>query len=523
MVHAAGQNRRTLFRFDSFAGANSSDRMQYRPQLAAPSPSPPEGDEWLHEIEYDGARIGCRIDRGRVQLVAPDGADWTERLPRVAAAAADLPVRRSALIDGEAAVVVGGGATSRTALDRALRAGRSDRIMYFLFDLLELDGRDLRRRPLEQRKAALHRLVADCNDPLCYAEHVVGRGARFFAAACRRGLIGIVSKQRGGRYTEGRCPGWLKTPCQPSRGDRPGREAEVLGVRISHPERVMFPRLGLTKLDLARYAAEVADSWVPHVAGRPLTLVRCERGVGDGGEGCVYMRHRRAWGPPALRHVSIREKTKTGEYLIADTPAALVALIQMDVVEVHTWNVRAGDVERPDRIVFDLDPGDEISWAEVVEAGRIVRAGLEALELASWVKNTGGRGLHVVVPIRPERDWSECLQFARGFAEHAARQRPDLFTVRFARAGRGRLILLDYLRNNRTNTSVAALSPRARPGAPVSMPLAWRELSVTQPGDRHGVTTAPRRLARLARDPWTGYFASRQRLGGAALRSVVRR
>jgi bifunctional non-homologous end joining protein LigD len=501
-------------------------QLVYRPQLAGRASSPPDGADWLYEIEYDGARLGCHIARGCSRLIDRNGADWTARLPRIAEATARLPVQ-SAMLDGVAAVVVAGGATSRQALQRALHGGHGERILYFPFDLLELDGSDLRPRPLDERKAALRELVAGCGDPLCNAEHVVGQGARFFAAACARGLAGIVCKQRRGEYRPGTRGGWVVVPCRPHRAraapavkGRAADDAVVLGVRISHPERVMYPRLGLTKLDLARYAARVAGSWLPHVIGRPLTLVRCAKCVGEDGEGCVYMRHHRVWGPAPLRRVAIREKTKTGEYLVADTPAALVALVQMDIVEVHTWNTRADDVERPDRVVFDLDPGPALTWADVVQAASEVRAGLEDLDLACWVKNTGGRGLHLVVPIRRERGWSECLEFARDFAERAARRRPDLFTARFVRAGRERLVLLDYLRNNRTNTSVAALSPRARPAAPVSMPLAWRELSASVPGDRYDVVTAPRRLAHLAEDPWADYFHSRQRLTTAALRAV---
>jgi bifunctional non-homologous end joining protein LigD len=429
-------------------------------------------------------------------------------------------------------VVSAGGATRRAALDRRLAAGHDEGIIYFVFDLVEQDGRDLGPRPLEERKAALRALVKGCGGELCYVEHVVGRGHEFLAAACGRGVGGIVSKKRAARYRPGAGRAWLAVTCddrtaagrEPSRRGRaaprePG--VEVLGVPISHPDRLMFPELGVTKLDLARYAADVARWWLPHVAGRPLTVVRCERGVRPGGEGCVFMRHGRAWGPAALRRVSIREKRKTGEYLVADTPAALVALVQMDIVEVHTWNTRADDVERPDRVVIDLDPGDRVEWAEVVRAARAVRDALEALGLASWVKTTGGRGLHVVAPLVPERDWTECLAFARGFAAALERQRPDVFTTRFARAGRERRILIDYLRNNRTNTSVAALSPRARPDAPVSMPLTWRELSPSTPGDHHTVASAPRRLVRLAADPWADYFRARQRLSASMLRAVT--
>jgi len=289
-------------------------------------------------------------------------------------------------------------------------------------------------------------------------------------------------------------------------------------VSISHPERVVFPDDGVTKLESARYYESVGDRIVPHVAGRPLTLVRCPGAIG---EGCVFMKHSKVWAPPALRRIRIPEKTKLGEYLVADSVAAVVSLVQMDVVEIHTWNSRAEHVEKPDRIVLDLDPGPEVSWRQVVDAARLVRGALRALGLQSWVKTTGGRGLHVVAPLLPERDWSECLAFARDVALAVERQHPRLYTTRYAKTGREAKILIDYLRNNRTNTSIAAFSTRARPGAPVSFPLDWEELTPRLDPLRLTVRSVPRRLARQRVDPWAGYFRARQRLRAAALRAAA--
>jgi bifunctional non-homologous end joining protein LigD len=188
------------------------------------------------------------------------------------------------------------------------------------------------------------------------------------------------------------------------------------------------------------------------------------------------MKHAKQWGPQALRRVRIQEKTKIGEYLVADSISAVVALVQMGIVEVHTWNSTTADLERPNQIIWDLDPGPAVTWTQVVTAARLVRAVLKSLGLVAWVKTTGGRGLHVVVPIRPTRDWTECLAYARAVSEVLVRADPQVYTTTFAKRGRERKILLDYLRNNRTNTSVGAFSPRARAGAPVSVPVDWREL-----------------------------------------------
>ena len=279
----------------------------------------------------------------------------------------------------------------------------------------------------------------------------------------------------------------------------------------------MYPDLGVTKRDVARYYEAVAEAMVPHLAGRPLTLVHCPEGLSGG---CRFMKHSKPWAPEAVRRVRVREKTKVGEYLVVDDARALLSIVQMDVLELHTWNSTADRLEEPDRIVLDLDPGPEVCRAEVVAAARLARDALRALGLAAFVKTTGGAGLHVVTPLVPERPWTECLAFARGLATAIARHDPRRFTIAYAKAGRERKILLDYLRNNRTNTSVAALSTRARPGAPVSVPLAWDELSPRSRPERHTIRTVPRRLARLAADPWAGYDRARRSLARSRLDAV---
>jgi len=293
--------------------------------------------------------------------------------------------------------------------------------------------------------------------------------------------------------------------------------AIVAGVRVSHPDRLIYPDLGISKIDLARYFESIGGWMVPHLVGRPLTLVHCPAGLAAP---CIYLRHAKAWGPNALRRVRIREKTKTGEYLIADNLDALVSLAQMGIVEIHTWNSTDDDLERPNRIVFDLDPGPNIAWRPVVTAAKLVRDVLKTLGLASWVKTTGGRGLHVVTPLKPARDWMTCLEFARGVAEAIVRMDPARYTTAFAKLGREDKILIDYLRNNRTNTSICALSPRARPGAPVSLPLRWSDLA-TEPA-RWTMLTVPARLKRLRIDPWAGYWEARQVLSAAAIKALGR-
>ena len=294
----------------------------------------------------------------------------------------------------------------------------------------------------------------------------------------------------------------------------------VAGVSISHPDRPLFPAAGMTKLGLARYYESIADWALPHLIDRPLTLVHCPKGIPAGGArkgvDCAFMKHAKLWGPSAIRRERIREKTKIGEYLVVDSLPALISLAQMDILEIHTWNARCAHIEQPDRIVVDLDPGERVGWNAVVDAAILVRRLLETLKLASFVKTTGGRGLHVVVPIVPRADWTTCLEFARAFAAALVRRRPAMFTERFAKAGREDKILIDYLRNNRTNTSIAAFSTRAKPDATVSVPITWAELSRLRTPARFTVATVPQRLARLSADPWKAYWDATQTLPRAA-------
>ncbi|HET7220045.1 MAG TPA: non-homologous end-joining DNA ligase [Vicinamibacterales bacterium] len=291
----------------------------------------------------------------------------------------------------------------------------------------------------------------------------------------------------------------------------------VGGVRISHPDRVVYPDVGLTKYDVARYYESVAQWILPHVKGRPLTLVHCPDGLNGS---CHYLRHAKAWGPSALRRVRIREQKKIGEYLVADSQEAVVSLAQMGVLEVHTWNSTTDHLEQPSRIIWDLDPGPQVEWSEVVRGARLLRSVLDLLGLQTWVKTTGGAGLHVVLPIAPSREWSWCLEFSRAVAASIERSEPDAFTTAFAKHGREDKILIDYLRNNRTNTSVAAFSTRARAGAPVSTPVSWEEIARGRPS--FTVATLRQRMARRRSDPWSGYWQCRQRIAERSLRAVQR-
>jgi bifunctional non-homologous end joining protein LigD len=234
---------------------------------------------------------------------------------------------------------------------------------------------------------------------------------------------------------------------------------------------------------------------------------------------CFYQKHTGYWAPESLRRVKIQEKRKVGEYLVVDSLASLIGLVQIGILEIHTWNSVVARLEEPDRVVFDLDPGPGVEWAQVIECARLIRDGLEALKLASFVKTTGGKGLHVVAPIAPGPSWDETAEFSRVLAESTVRANPRRYVARMAKSERRGKIFIDYLRNVRGATSVAAYSTRAKPEATVSVPLAWDELSPRITSGHFTLANLRTRLHGLRADPWAAYWTTRQKLpagGGRA-------
>jgi bifunctional non-homologous end joining protein LigD len=522
------------------------------PSFAAAS-APSDDDDWLHELAVDGVRLVARAERGRARLVSAGGEDLTASFPTVARALEALPVATVAL-DGTVALVRPDGTTSGGELQQHLENSRAsgnpvffaagNPLVYFAFDLLHVDGRDVRQVPLETRKRALSALLAGGAGPLRYADHIDGHGGAFFAQACAAGGSGVVSRRREGTYDPDAADDWTLTPCtaqgaEPVKKKKPttkaakvekvavaakaapvakavvttgsknkgkGKDIEIAGVRLTSPERVLYPDLGVTKQDLALYYQSIGDWVVPHVEHRPLSLVRCPDGMSGQ---CFYMKHAAFSTSPELRRVKIRESSKTSDYLVADSVEAIIGLAQMSVLEIHTWNSTDQELEQPDRVVFDLDPGPQVPWPQVLEAARTVRERLAGLGLVSFVKTTGGKGLHVVLPLEPEGDWDTCFTFSRVVAEAIATADPRRYTTAMPKEGRENKILIDYYRNHRGATSIAAYSTRARAGAPVSVPLTWDELDDFSPADPFTVATVPRRLAKLRADPWKDYQRSR--------------
>lgn len=285
-------------------------------------------------------------------------------------------------------------------------------------------------------------------------------------------------------------------------------------VRLTHPDKLFYPELELSKRDVASYFMQVAEWILPHLRNRALTLVRCPDGVGGA---CFFSKHALTGLPESVARVPVRESDGSEELYASVTDAlGLVGLVQMSTIEIHLWGSRLDNVECPDRLVFDLDPDERLDFARVVEAALEVRERLDALGLRSFVKTTGGKGLHVVVPIEPELDFAAAKPLCRQFAQQMAEDAPERYVAVMSKAERRGKIFIDYLRNGRGATSIAPYSPRAKPGATVSTPLSWDELHPSLQPEQFTLTTVPERLAKLDHDPWAELFELRQSIHALA-------
>ena len=605
------------------------------PQLASLVEEPPDGKEWVHEIKFDGYRLEAAIGGGTTRLYTRRGLDWTDKFRSLVQPLADLPCR-AALIDGEAVVTGEDGKSDFGRLQNAIAEGKGG-IVYYAFDLLSLDGKDLRKLPLLQRKAELAKLLADQPKagPLFYSDHVVGKGRETFENACEMKLEGIVSKRAEAPYRSGRAKGWLKAKCgmgqefivvgwQPSdvkgrafssllvatrdedhltyrgkigagygerelaavgkelakrlvakpplddvpraiarkskfvkpelvaeiefrgwteegyvrqgafkglRADkkasevvrevakppsavitvandpRDSRALTIGGVRVTHPDKVLWGAEQVTKRELIDYYRAVAKLMLPHVVNRPLSIVRCP----DGADGdCFFQKHASQGFPDAFGSITIKEKEAKGEYLTISDEKGLIAAVQIGALELHIWGAHNRTLEEPDRIVFDFDPDEAVDFAEVKKAATEMRDRLKRIGLTSFPMATGGKGIHVIVPLTPKYGWEDVKAFAEAMARTMAADDPDRFLAEMSKARRKGKIFIDWLRNGRGATAIAPYSTRARRGAPVAWPLAWSELAKLASAHEATVGNAAALLLKRKTDPWKEYFAVKQ-------------
>ena len=291
----------------------------------------------------------------------------------------------------------------------------------------------------------------------------------------------------------------------------------VAGIRITNPDKVLYREQGVTKTQLARYYDQIADWILPHVEDRPLSIVRCPHGWQ---EKCFFQKHYSEGISRPIHSIRIDGENGPDQFLGVSDRSGLVMLAQLGVLEIHPWGARHDRLDRPDRLIFDLDPDAAVPWEQVVDAARLMRQQLERLDLASFVRSTGGKGLHVVVPLQRRSDWTQVKAFARSMARRFTRRWPERFVATASRAGRRGKIYVDYLRNSRGATAIASYSTRARRGATVAMPLAWDELNAVRRPDGFRVDNVPARLAALSRDPWNDFFRVQQSLTKARLRAL---
>jgi bifunctional non-homologous end joining protein LigD len=603
----------------------------------------------------------CRLDHRVAHVFARSGREWTAKLPVIVGAVEQLPVE-SAWIDGELTVVLPDGRTSFQALQNALSDPDAGALTYFVFDLLYLNGYDLRGATLLDRKRLLEQILPSKQEVLRYSQHVLGSGEQFFAQACKLGLEGAMSKRADSTYQGARGREWVKVKCaqrqemvvggftDPQRGrvglgalllgvyeadgnlryagkvgtgfdektllvlreqlDRlvqqrppfsnppkgyaakgahwvkpqlvaevafaewtadgtlrqaafqglrtdkkatevvreraqslaasankpasrklaPSRKASassessskaepasVAGVKLTHPDKLLYPDAKISKLDLARYYEAIGDWIVPHVEDRPLSLVRCPDGWNSE---CFYQKHADKSVNAAVGRVTAPESGGPATYLMADSVAALVGLVQWGVLELHPWGSRTPSLEKPDRLIFDFDPDDGVDWKTIVEAVGLLHTLLDEIGLVSFLKTTGGKGLHVVAPIRPTLDWDRAKAFTRSIADLLVATFPDRFTATMSKSSRKGKIFVDYLRNAEGATAVCAYSPRARANAPVSTPIAWEELREDLRFDHFNVRSIPARLSKLKADPWREFFEIKQSVTAAMVKRV---
>jgi bifunctional non-homologous end joining protein LigD len=621
------------------------------PQLPLLVDHPPSETGWFHEMKFDGYRLQAHIKGGVVSLFTRNGHDWTEKFPHIANALKDLDVS-DAIIDGEAVVLDKDGKSNFQLLQNSLSAGTDNTIRLFLFDLMYLNGEDLREKKLEVRKELLHDLIPKLHSYVKYSDHVKQKGDEFFKLSCKYELEGIVSKEADSSYVSGRGRLWIKAKCSKrqefiiggfteGKGGRTGvmgalllgvhdkgklryvgkvgtgfneatlrdmkkklshiyqaecpfdlnapkgkdvhwvepemiveinfsnwtnekilRNPVFLGIRtdkkpknitieketpvefvehgskkkkastlkkkipktiesedeiegeedvtLSHPDKILFRTEKITKEQIAKYYAEVSDYMIPAMGNRPLSLVRCPNGSE---KQCFFQKHPTMGKvPPHLTGFKVKEKNKTETYLALNSYQGLKQLTQLNSFEIHTWNTHFQNLMNPDQIVMDFDPDPDVSFKEVVKAAFTLKKILDKLKLKSFVKLSGGKGIHVHVPFDPDYTWDEVKSFSKALANQMEATEPDKYLSNMSKKLRKGKIFIDYLRNGFGSTAVAPYSLRSRKISAVALPLEWSELTKIKSSDQFTLKKALDKIRKRKKDPWKGIDKVKQKI-----------
>lgn len=598
-----------------------------------------EDEDWIYEMKYDGYRIVAYIEGSTVRLITRNGSDYTKRFRDVAYTLMEFAGGRAMILDGEMVIIDASGRTDFHALQSYMKNPKSKSLTYIVFDLLALDGEDLREQRLIDRKETLKVLMKDAPKNLYYSRHVREKGKESFTAACEAGMEGIVGKKADSIYSGTRNGDWVKLKCdkrqefviggytcsdKKTRGisslllgvydggklvyagragtglsERDRKEFEkkfagikrlhtpfqsapapksnekitwlepefaaeikfadwtsenllrqasfkglrmdkdpgkikkekaddeaarssawetketmktntnhimIQGIKITNPDKVIFEDAEITKEDVVRYYQEVSERMLPYVSYRVLSIVRCPKGVS---QTCFFKKHP---GPNSKGIVTIPvsgEGRETEDYFYIENVSGLISEAQMGTLEFHTWGSRIDEIEKPDMMVFDLDPDEGMNLARVRQGVRDIKNILNELSLNSYLKTSGGKGYHVVVPLKPAVSWKAVHDFTRSVAELMEKKWPDRYTSNVRKAKRTNKIFIDWIRNGRGATSIAPYSIRARKGARISMPIGWEELDTVAP-DGVSLEDALRRCT--WNDPWKDFFQNHQQL-----------
>ena len=604
-------------------------------QLAKLVDTVPEGGDWLYEIKYDGYRILAYIENNSVRLITRNGNDYKQRFEEVAFSLQDWSAGRAMVLDGEMVITDAAGKTDFHALQNHMRNPQSKNLSYMIFDLLALDGTDLREQRLLQRKEMLELLMKDAPPNLRYSGYIRGDGQESLLAACQMNLEGIIGKRADSIYSGTRNGDWIKLKCRKRqefiiggytlsnkrtqgvsslllgfyeggaliyagragtglrqsdmeeleakfeslkrteppftivpeprpyetitwldpalvaeiefaewtkdnllrqasfkglRADKDpldvkkekvkgetgpeefteelertmeanGNSIIIEGIKITSPDKVIFDGdPAITKSDVIRYYAQVSERMLPYVTHRILSIVRCPKGIS---QSCFYKKHPGLGSKGVVTIPVTNSDGETEDYFYIENASGLISEAQMGTLEFHAWGSRVEALEKPDIMVFDLDPDEGMDLASVRLGVRDMKNILAELSLTSYLKTSGGKGYHVVVPLKPAVSWDVFHDFARRVAEVMEQKWPNRYTSNVRKAKRANKIFIDWIRNGRGATSVAPYSIRAREGARVSMPITWDELDTVTP---NGISMADA-LVRIGRDdPWKDFF-----------------
>lgn len=608
-------------------------------QLAKLVSGIPEGDDWLYELKYDGYRIMAFVEGNNVQLMTRNGNDYVRRFHNISSSLIDWADGRAMVVDGEMVVTDSSGKTDFSALQNYMKNPKDKNLTYIIFDILALDGIDIRWYPLIKRKGILENLMKDAPKDLYYGRYVRGNGKESFAVACDSNMEGIIGKRADSIYSGTRNGDWIKLKCDKRQefviggytvSDRRGygvsslllgiyeneelvhvgragsgisqadmkilvdkfeplkredspfkippdtrpkekiiwlepelvaeikfaeftkdnllrqasfkglrtdknpkeikkekseeiefqspmKESEDLidvktnsiiieGVKITNPDKVIFDEPEITKVDVIRYYEKVSERMLPYVSHRILTSVRCPKGISAA---CFYKKHPAQDSKGIITIPVSNSKEEIKDYFYIDSVSGMISEAQMGTLEFHTWGSTVQTLENPDIMVFDLDPDEEMDLDRVRQGVKDIRTILTELSLNSYLKTSGGKGYHVVVPLKPTVNWDVFNDFAKGVAQVMEQKWPDKYTSNMRKANRKGRIFIDWVRNGRGATSVAPYSIRARKGAKVSMPITWDELETVAP-DGIDMEEALSRIK--GDDPWKNFFKNDQML-----------